>query len=202
MKDYNAYSKSAYNQKADHYDTSPEGAFTRKYKEMLSEIMTLKNHTNVLDVACGNGRLLGMLSEKCHINGYGIDISDKMIGNAKKNYSDMVFKIAGCENIPFKNDYFETMTVCAAYHHFPDTDAFAKEAARVMKSNGKIYIAEIYLPTVLRILCNPFLRFSKEGDYKFYAPKKIASHFEKYGFLCSNIVVKGKIQIVCMQKID
>lgn len=200
MKDYNEYSKIAYNNKADNYDDTPEGKFTKKFKDLLCEIMILEKGINILDVACGNGTLLKMLTAKNEIHGYGIDISDKMVSNAKKNCRDMVFKVAGCEEIPFESDFFESMTVCAAYHHFPDTDSFAREAARVLKKNGYLYIAEIYLPAIIRVLCNPFVKLSKEGDVKFYSPKEIVSNFEMHGFQCSRVVRRENVQIVCMQK--
>lgn len=200
MKDYNEYSKIAYNGKADNYDNTPEGKFTKKFKDLLCKIMVLEKGINILDVACGNGTLLKMLSDKNEIHGYGIDISDKMVSNAKKNCRDMVFKVAGCEEIPFESDFFESMTVCASYHHFPDTDSFAREATRVLKKNGYLYIAEIYLPSIIRVLCNPFVKLSKEGDVKFYSPKEIVNSFEMHGFQCNNVVRRGNIQIVCMQK--
>jgi len=116
MKDYNECSKFAYNNKADNYNDTFDGKFTKRFKDLLCKNMVLEKGTNVLDVACGNGTLLKMLSTKNEIHGYGIDISDKMISNAKKNCNDMTFKVAGCEDIPFKNDFFEAITVCAAYH--------------------------------------------------------------------------------------
>ena len=200
MKDYNAYSKIAYNNKADNYNDSPEGKFTKKFKDLLCKIIVVEKGINILDVACGNGTLLKMLSAKNEINGYGIDISDKMISNARKNCRDMVFKVSGCEAIPFESNFFELMTVCAAYHHFPDTDSFAREAARVIKKNGYLYIAEVFLPSILRILCNPFIKLSKDGDFKFYSPKKIVHHFERYGFQYNKVVISENVQIVCMQK--
>lgn len=200
MKDYNAYSKIAYNNKADNYNDSPEGKFTKKFKDLLCKIIVVEKGINILDVACGNGTLLKMISAKNEINGYGIDISDKMISNARKNCRDMVFKVSGCEAIPFESNFFELMTVCAAYHHFPDTDSFAREAARVIKKNGYLYIAEVFLPSILRILCNPFIKLSKDGDFKFYSPKKIVRHFERYGFQYNKVVINENVQIVCMQK--
>lgn len=200
MKDFNKYSKAAYNNKADYYNNTPDGQFTKIFKEMLCENMILKKNSHVLDIACGNGTLLKMLSVKQEIQGYGIDISDRMVQNATRNCSDMTFKVAGCEDIPFDSEFFETVTVCAAYHHFPDIKLFALEASRVMKSGGYLYIAEIYLPTILRVICNPFVPLSKEGDVKFYSPNEIVDNLERYGFSRCNVVIKGQVQIVCMQK--
>ena len=51
---------------------------------MLLEEIQAERGERVLDVACGNGTLLGMLAEKFGIAGYGADISEKMIENARR----------------------------------------------------------------------------------------------------------------------
>lgn len=200
MKNFNELSKLAYNNKADNYNETNDGKFTLKFKILLCENIVLKDNSNVLDIGCGNGTLLKMLSTKNKINGYGIDISDRMINNAFDNCTEMIFKVAGCEDIPFETGLFDVITVCAAYHHFPDINAFANEVSRVIKKNGFIYIAEIYLPTALRAIINPFVPLSKDGDVKFYSPQEIVNNLQVNGFRQVSIIKKGYIQIICMQK--
>ncbi|SDZ03596.1 class I SAM-dependent methyltransferase [Tindallia californiensis] len=200
MKNFNELSKMAYNNKADYYNETIDGKFTLKFKRLLCENIVVKDHSKILDIACGNGTLLKMLSQENTFNGYGIDISDKMIKNASKICSEMVFKVAGCEKIPFEAGFFDVITVCAAYHHFPDTKAFAKELSRVIKNHGFIYIADIYLPTPLRVIINPFVPLSKEGDVKFYSPQEIMNNLQVHGFRQIRIIKKGYIQMICMQK--
>lgn len=200
MKNFNEYSKATYDSKSDHYDRTFDGKFTKSFKDMLCNNMTIKENSVVLDIACGNGILLKMLSEKQAIQGHGIDISDGMIKNAIKNCDNMTFKVAGCESIPFGSGLFDIITVCASYHHFPDAKSFASEASRVIKGDGYLYIAEVYLPTLLRVILNPFVPLSKAGDVKFYSPDEIVSNFEAYGFRRHSVVILGHIQIVCMQK--
>ena len=101
MADFNAKSKAAYNQKADNYDNTHDGRFTKKFKQLLVSEIVLNKTANVLDVACGNGSLLVALSKKTPINGFGIDIADRMIENAVIKNPGMVFRVAGCESIPF-----------------------------------------------------------------------------------------------------
>jgi ubiquinone/menaquinone biosynthesis C-methylase UbiE len=38
-----------------------------------------------------------------------------------------------CEETPFLDQTFDTITVCSAYHHFPDAKGFAREAYRLLK---------------------------------------------------------------------
>ena len=199
MGNFNEKSKAAYNKKADDYDNTLDGKFTRKFKQLLIENITLEDNQNVLDVACGNGSLLALLNQRKSINGYGIDVSDQMIKNAANNNSNMDFHVSGCEAMPFDNDSMDIMTVCAAYHHFPDVAAFAREAKRVLKTNGTLYIADVYLSAFLRLIINPFVPLSKDGDVKFYSPKEIINNFNPLGFERVGVKIISNIQFISMK---
>jgi ubiquinone/menaquinone biosynthesis C-methylase UbiE len=201
MKTFEDKSRESYNGKADDYDNTFDGKFTVRFKELLLEEIIAKTNNSILDVACGNATFLKMLSNKYDIKGYGIDISEKMIENAKKRCPDMTFEISSCEHTPFDNQMFDMVTVCAAYHHFPDTKAFAKEVSRILKPKGLLYIAEVYYPFIIRAILNPFVPLSKAGDVKFYSPKEIQSNFEEYGFERVNFKTEGHIQIIGFRRL-
>jgi ubiquinone/menaquinone biosynthesis C-methylase UbiE len=201
MKDFAQKSRENYNLKAINYDNTFDGKFTERFKELLLDEILIEANGNILDVACGNGRLLKMISNKYNIKGYGIDISEKMIEYAKTNCPNMTFQVNSCEETPFDNQMFDVITVCAAYHHFPNVKAFAKEVNRILKPYGRLYIAEVYYPFIIRFICNPFIPLSKAGDVKFYSPKEIQSNFEAYGFKHNTYKREGHIQIVGMQKL-
>lgn len=201
MKTFEDKSRESYNQKADDYDKTFDGKYTLKFKELLLEKVILENNNSILDVACGNATFLEMLSNKYDIKGYGIDISEKMIENAKKRCPDMTFEISNCDHTSFKNQIFDVVTVCAAYHHFPDTSAFAKEINRILKPKGLLYIAEVYYPFIIRTIFNPFIPLSKAGDVKFYSPQEIQRNFEEYGFKKVNFDREGHIQIIELQRL-
>lgn len=201
MRDFNTRSRDAYNRKADGYDTSREGTFTAGFQKLLLSVMAIQDNDSVLDVACGSGSLLAAINKRKQIKGFGIDISDQMIKNAVHNNSSMEFHVAGCEKIPFENCSMDIITVCAAYHHFPDVGAFAGEAARVLKPKGSLYIAEIYLPSALRVIVNPFVPLSEEGDVRFYSPGAIIRTFVKKGFEHIKTAKERHIQFVQMKRL-
>ncbi len=197
---YERRSVQSYQKKADHYDDTFDGRFTREFKEQLLRNVQISTGDRVLDVACGNGRLLEMLSKKHDFAGYGVDISGKMVENARRLNPSMVFAQAGCEALPFQGAFFDVMTVCAAYHHFPDVTGFAKEAFRVLKPNGMLYVAEVYYPSLLRALFNPLIQFSPAGDVRFYGPDEIIRVLEGAGFQREASRKIGHIQIVSVRK--
>lgn len=200
MRNYSEKSRESYNKIADHYDDTFEGRYTLEFKHLLLKEIQAEPGDCALDVACGNGVLLKMLAGKFGITGYGTDISEKMVENARLRYPEMVFETAGCEKIPFEDDFFDLITVCAAYHHFPNVRAFASEAYRLLKTGGRIYVADIYYPEFLRFILNPFVPMSKAGDVRFYSPKEIIRVFEDAGLRHENLVISGHIQIVVAEK--
>ena len=201
MNKYEKRSKASYDKKAENYEQTADGKFTWRFNQLLCDAVQLKPGDAVADIACGNGRFLKMLSQKQNFRGCGVDISDKMIAEAQKQNPGMRFYAAGCDKLPFADGEIDAMTVCAAYHHFPDVSAFAKEASRVVKTGGALYIADIYLPGLLRTLCNPFLRFSRAGDVKFYSPGEITALFSQNGFTQSEIKISGITQLIKLKKI-
>lgn len=196
MNKFEKRSLTAYNKKAIGYDNTFDGRFTSKFKAMLLETVKIKSGSDVLDIACGNGRLLNMFTERNSFNGYGIDISDKMIEQAKSLNPSMHFSIGSCERIPYADHSFDVITVCAAYHHFPYVDKFSKEAYRLIKNGGMIYIAEVYYPPVIRAACNPFIPLLNQGDVKLYAPDEIMDTLRKAGFRNQTYITSSHIQIV------
>lgn len=200
MNKFERRSKESYNKKAINYDDTFDGKFTKKFKQIILDSLDVKDGDRLLDVACGNGRLLQMLSKKADIKGFGADISEKMINEAKRQNPTASFYVAGCDNLPFDDNSMDVITVCAAFHHFPEVDKFAAEAKRILKEGGIICIAEIYLPAFLRIICNPFVKFSQSGDVKFYSPKEIVGIFEKVGFEPKKVSIDKITELIILKK--
>lgn len=200
MNKFERRSLASYDKKADHYDLTYDGKFTVKFKQLLCERAEIDANATVLDVGCENGRLLQNLATKHAFKGFGVDISEKMIAYAKRNNPDMEFFVAKCDELPFENEAIGVMTVCAAFHHFPNAEAFANEAARVIKDGGTLYIADVYLCAFLRKIVNPFIKFSSAGDVKIYAPKEIARLFQARGFALIDQKIDGRIQLLVLKK--
>jgi len=127
-----------YNRIAVEYDNTFDGKFTQGFKEEIAKVIHLENSYKVLDVACGNGSLLKMLSGKAKLHAYGVDISENMIKEAKSRYPEMQFITTNSAGLPFEDDYFDVITVCAAFHHFTEPEKFISEAKRTLKAGGYI----------------------------------------------------------------
>ena len=92
----------------------------------------------VLDLGCGNGRLIKILKGK-NVNYIGVDASEKLIEIAKKNYPDSKFQTADAFDLPFPDNYFDKVFSIRVLHHFPSREfrlRFLEEAKRVLKPKG------------------------------------------------------------------
>lgn len=180
-----------YNQIAQGYDESFEGKFTLAYNKLICDNVTLKVDDCVLDVACGNGRLLDMLSKKSSIKAYGIDVSEEMILAARHNIKDAVFEVCSADNICFEDGIFDLITVCCAFHHFSEPRGFMREAYRLLKKNGTLSIAELSPKAIARWIDNLIIPHMKMGDVKIYSIKELHSFFEDVGFANISYIKEG-----------
>ncbi len=131
-------SRITYNKIASEYDASREGQYTRFHIMELSNTIDLHEGNVVLDVACGNGTLLWELSKKAKIQANGIDISENMICSAKMRYSNMNFEVKPCYPLEWSNESIDIITVCCAFHHFDNPQAFVNECKRVLRKNKQL----------------------------------------------------------------
>ncbi len=107
--------------------------------------LNLQVNIKLLDVGCGNGRLLFKLApflENCEL--HGIDIEPRQIqkNQTKNSYKNLHFHCAPSDALPFESDYFEILTCTNALQKFPQKVRSLDEMHRVLKPNGDLYLLE------------------------------------------------------------
>lgn len=96
--------------------------------------------TRVLDIACGNGILEDQLLES-GAEIVGVDVSERMIENAKKKHSDPKISYFCGDFYSFQDERpYDVLLVFDAYPHFADKDAFCDKAAGLLRKGGRLYI--------------------------------------------------------------
>lgn len=166
---------------ATEYDEGIEGKLSKKFYGLVTENVELTENCKVLDVGCGTGTILKRLNDKCVIDGYGIDVEENMLSEAREKCPTMNIRLCSCDDTPFESDSFDVIVACMAFHHFPDKIAFAKEAARILKTGGKLYIADPKFPLPVRKVINTALSIHKVVG-EFYKFEEIAEIITPHGF--------------------
>lgn len=105
-----------------------------KIQALLSEVTDF-GKAKVLDIGTGSGDIAHELSKKAK-KVVSIDLVDER--KQKKGY---VFKLVKDESLPFKNDSFDIVVTNHVVEHTPNQKKHLREATRVLKPGGYIYLA-------------------------------------------------------------
>lgn len=124
------------------YDTYAQ-EFSDSRPFFWRELGFLQKHARmeqkILDIGCGNGRILDMFNNK-NIQYTGVDSSKELIEIAKDQRGDRgVFVHANALTLPFEENTFDTVFSIAVLHHIPSKNyrnMFMSEAYRVLKPRG------------------------------------------------------------------
>jgi ubiquinone/menaquinone biosynthesis C-methylase UbiE len=118
-----------------------------KLRHMV-DAFAIREGDAILDVGTGTGILLPFLGKAAGLRGtlVAIDFSLKMLQAAASRAFEIepVFFNAGVAAIPFKAGSFDRVTCFSAFPHFPDKAKALAEMARVLKTDGVLFIAHLH----------------------------------------------------------
>lgn len=114
--------------------------------------ISIRQGDTVLDVGCGGGKALKLLSSKAPRGRlYGIDYSETSVSCAvRENKGDvkagkMKIVHGSVSDMPFENDFFDVVTSVESYYFWPDLQHDLREVLRVLKPDGVfLIVAEMY----------------------------------------------------------
>ncbi|MFL2638806.1 MAG: bifunctional demethylmenaquinone methyltransferase/2-methoxy-6-polyprenyl-1,4-benzoquinol methylase UbiE [Flavobacteriaceae bacterium] len=123
-----------------------------RWRKRIYTISKKSNPKNILDIATGTADIAIELSKIDKAKIIGIDISNNMleVGRKKieeKKLSQKISLIHGdAENIKFRNNYFDIITIGFGVRNFENLLKGLNESHRVLKENGKLIILETSTP--------------------------------------------------------
>ena len=169
----------------------PWKAFTdktyKKIAELFLEYLNPKKDDNIIDMGCGTGEFTKKIRGLSFKKVQGFDISKKCIQLAKKQYKNIIFKVGDIENMELKKNSADVLIYCGILHHFTNLKKVVKEANRILKKNGKIFVFEPNaLNPVLWLFRNKKSPVKstklKTPNEEFLTKKQIREAFQKEGF--------------------
>ncbi len=133
-------------------------------RKAVREIVDTERPLNVLDVACGTGDFTVEIARKVAVGGRvtGIDLSEGMmkIGREKIAKAGVEAEMVqgDCEALPYDEGTFDRISVGFGVRNFEHLELGLQEMCRVLKTDGKLVVLELSVPS------NSFVRWC----YKLY----------------------------------
>lgn len=104
------------------------------------QLLMINCQGRVLDIACGTGKCIYMLSDKfSRIKVYGCDISEKLIEKAVEKGIDMErFKVCDAARTGYDDKYFDYSYSIGSLEHFTEDGILSviKECSRITKASS------------------------------------------------------------------
>lgn len=100
----------------------------------------LQNGQDILDLGCGNGRLIELLKDY-QINYLGIDYSEKLIDEAKIAWPNYQFLVGDILDLSLLKQKYDIVFLVAVLHHLPSDklrEQVMNNIKNILKPNGKI----------------------------------------------------------------
>lgn len=145
MKQTSLNVKAAYDEWAEIYDTNKNLTRDLNARTLRSESLSLANK-HILEIGCGTGLNTQYLAKEAK-KVTGLDLSEEMLNIARKrireeNVSFVVGDITEPWN--FENASFDRVIANLVLEHIEDVSPVFREACRVLKPGGTLYVAELH----------------------------------------------------------
>lgn len=134
-----------YDKLADSYDQRWRSYIARTLAFLKASI-SVRSSDKILDIGCGTGEFERLiLTEHPQQRVVGIDISEKMLGLARKKcgaYPNAAFLRADAAALPFPDRSFDLIVSASALHYFDQPSAAFAEMRRVIIPTGSVVILD------------------------------------------------------------
>ena len=190
-KDFVELSKKWFDKQASVYDDTNTILYSKYGKiscENIYNYLKDKEYKKLLDIGCGTGYLINMLSKEYDAEFTGLDLSPEMIKQAKsKKIKNSVFVEGRSDELPFENDTFNVVTCSQSFHHYPETNKPMQEAKRVLRPGGLYILSDTGVGPfkMLGVKVDDFVykHFSNTGDCNVSYMEKTIKDMERNGFM-------------------
>jgi ubiquinone/menaquinone biosynthesis C-methylase UbiE len=114
-------------------------SFVWRYGASLLELLNPQPGERILDVGCGTGQLTAEIA-RAGAQVVGLDYSEDMLSDARKNFPDLEFVLGDASRFHFDQP-FDAVFSNAALHWVKDADGAVASVARALRAGGR-FVAE------------------------------------------------------------
>ncbi len=118
----------------------------------ILRLLPIKPGAHLLDVSCGEGRLLHH-ALRSGLIAYGLDLSYSAVETTVENIGNGTAVVGDGESLPFPDEHFDFVTSIGSLEHYLQPELGMQEIARVLKRTG---FACILLPNSFGLLWNVY----------------------------------------------
>lgn len=97
------------------------------------------------------------------------------------NHKNVHFRKADAEILPFDNDFFDFIICSNSFHHYSDPDSALREACRVLKPRGRVYILDTTADGFLMRMLDRLSKKLEPAHVKLYSTQEYQAFFGKAG---------------------
>ena len=128
---------------AETYDTVPNPLLALE-ERYLGPMLPSLHHRTILDLGCGTGRLLGLLTSSPATRYLGVDMSSAMLARARGKLRNPGHLLrADCLRLPLRSAVAD-VTICSFVLGYVNGRDLAAEIARVSKDSADLYLSEFH----------------------------------------------------------
>lgn len=122
-------------------DFSQDGFSNKEQIDLLLNFIPHSNNLHILDIGCGNGKMLGYLQSQTGAFIHGFDFSEQAIKTAAKLYIvNADFKEGVIGEIQYPANFFDVITSMDTIYFAEDMSAFVSDIKKWMKPNAVFFV--------------------------------------------------------------
>lgn len=108
---------------------------------LARKILSKLKFNNCLDVGCASGYMVSRIATFFpNAKYFGVDVYDKAIEYAKKNYNNIEFKVSSADKLSFNNNSFDVILFYETIEHVENPKECLKEIIRVLKEDATLIL--------------------------------------------------------------
>lgn len=133
---FRAFCKDAFGE-----DFSQDGFSNLEQIDMILKYVPSKEEVHILDIGCGNGKMLGYIQEKTGAYIHGFDYSVQAIQSAKELFSTKAeFQEGIIGEVEYPEESFDVITSMDTMYFAKDMPAFVAQIKKWLKKEGVLFV--------------------------------------------------------------